>query len=683
MNFESNTLANETSPYLLQHADNPVFWHPWSEATLEYARCENKPILLSIGYSACHWCHVMAHESFEDQATADVMNAHYVNIKVDREERPDLDKIYQRAQQLLSQRHGGWPLTMILMPEDQIPFFGGTYFPKTEKHGLPAFKDLLTRVSDYYVNQREQLEEQNQSLGSALQSVQANVEQSNEVLDQRLLDMARKELEQSTDKANGGFGQAPKFPHPTNFERLIRHWSITAKEDVKALELACLSLNAMARGGVYDQIGGGFCRYSVDNYWMIPHFEKMLYDNGALLGVYSHAWLATQNPLYKRTVHSLVNWLLNEMKSPEGNFYSSIDADSEGVEGKYYVWQADEIKNILSEEEYLIINKHYGFDQEPNFEGAWNPHIYIDREELATQFNIDGENISNLIEQARIKLYQIREKRVRPGTDDKILTSWNALMIKGLAIASRSFDKPEWLLAAQNAFDAIRNQLWKNNRLLATYKDGKAHLNAYLDDYVFLIDAGLELLQSQWRTQDLNWIIKLADVCLEQFEDKELGGFFFTSNDHEKLIDRPKPLADEATPAGNGIAAYTLNRLGHLLGDTKYLDACEKTLKLAQPQITEYPSAYNSLLSALEETLIPLQVIVIRGQAKDIQNWQNEVFKTIKFNRLVFAIPNDENELPGALKERKILDNKTTAYVCNGKVCSKPINNIEILISET
>jgi len=676
-----NKLQHETSPYLLQHADNPVNWFPWGEEALHKARDEDKPILLSVGYSACHWCHVMAHESFEDEASAAVMNELFVNIKVDREERPDLDKIYQRAHQLLTQRPGGWPLTVFLMPDDHVPFFAGTYFPKEARYQLPAFTDMLRRISDFYQQHRDKLEEQNTSLMQAMKSLQGKSDpETKATLTPAPLDMARRQLEQSMDWKKGGFGKAPKFPHPTNIERLLRHRA-ACPEDQRAQDMALINLRKMAEGGMNDQIGGGFCRYSVDDDWMIPHFEKMLYDNGPLLCLYSEAWAATHEPLFAEVMQTTTTWVMREMQSEEGGYYSSLDADSEGEEGKFYAWNIDEIKEHLDENAFALFSLRYGLDRSPNFEGKYYPHTFMSWEAIARKTKQSVDDIQLIVTRARQQLFEVRKSRIHPGRDDKILTSWNALMIKGMASAARHSDQeqPDWLDSAFRALDFIKSTLWKNNRLLATYKDGKAHLNAYLDDYVFLIDAILELSQAQWRKGDLDFASQLADVVLQQFEDTDVGGFFFTSHDHEQLIERPKPFGDEATPSGNGIAAFVLNRLGHLLGNDTYLQAAERTLKAAWNDIQQIPYAHNSLLLALEELLNPPEIIILRGEGDALKQWQQECIRPYAPRRIALAIPVTETNLPEMLNKPVPTKGEVNAWVCSGTQCSPEVISIDEL----
>jgi uncharacterized protein YyaL (SSP411 family) len=680
-NHYTNHLISETSPYLLQHAHNPVEWYPWGPQALEKACQENKPILLSIGYSACHWCHVMAHESFEDPAAAEIMNRLFINIKVDREERPDLDKIYQTAHSLLTQRTGGWPLTMFLTPDEQIPFFGGTYFPDQPRHGMPSFTDLCQRVSDFYLERREELDKQNRSLIDFMSSMNQPdpAGDSSDKFNAMPLDVARQQLEQQFDAKHGGFGGAPKFPHPTSIERLLRHWSGTREDgaaDEQALHMALSTLDRMALGGMYDQIGGGFCRYSVDERWMIPHFEKMLYDNGPLMSLYSEAWAITGNPLYQRIVEQTADWAIREMQSPEGGYYSSLDADSEGEEGKFYVWTPDELQRVLSEEEYPIVAARFGFDRDANFEGHWHAHVYTSIDALSKRFGLSETDIEAHMESARSKLFNTREQRIHPGRDDKVLVSWNALMIKGMAQAARYFGDSRCEKSAERALHFVHTKMWSDGRLYATYKDGHAHLAAYLDDYVFLIDAILELLQVRWNSDDLTFALQLADAVLEHFADPA-GGFYFTADDHEDLIQRPKPLNDDAMPAGNAIAAKVFSRLGHLLGETRFLDAAERTLKAAWNPIQQSPYGHTGLLLALEEMLHPVETVVIRG-GEQLGEWQAAVAHDYAPRRLVFAIPDSIDDLPAQLQQRTPQQGGA-AYVCQGMSCLPPVLSIQEL----
>ncbi len=676
-----NRLAAETSPYLQQHASNPVDWYPWGPEALSLARDSGKPILLSIGYSACHWCHVMAHESFESDATARVMNEHFVNIKVDREERPDLDKIYQLAHQVLTQRGGGWPLTMFLTHDDHRPFFGGTYFPSAPRYGMPAFTEVLERVAEYYRDKSAELRQQSAALMKVFDDLNPPPATSVTIRATPLA-ACRNQLANSFDSRFGGFGAAPKFPHPASIDRLLHHWHSTAAEpepDLQALYIATLTLKRMAEGGMYDQLGGGFCRYSVDAYWMIPHFEKMLYDNGALLASYAAAALATGDALFARIAHETADWMLREMRSPEGAFYSSYDADSEGHEGKFYVWTPDEVRGRITPEEYAPFAKRFGLDRGANFEGLWHLHVFSSIEEIAAEVSRSPAEVAALIDAARVKLLAVRAKRVWPGRDDKILTSWNALAIRGLAVAARASQRAELAAAAERALEFIREHLWRDGRLLATYKDGRAHLNAYLDDYAFLAHAILELLQLRWRSDDVIMLRRLLDALLEYFEDRERGGFFFTSSDHEALIHRSKSFSDDATPSGNGIAAQVLLRTGYLLGETRYLDAAERTLRAAWLALEKYPQAHVSLLEALDEFLSPPEIVILRGTSATLAQWQRDLGALYHPHRLVFAIASHCSDLDPAIAD-KTPRGEAVAYICRGTTCSPPIDTLGELL---
>jgi uncharacterized protein YyaL (SSP411 family) len=673
-----NHLAQETSPYLQQHADNPVDWYAWHPDTLRLAREQDKPILLSIGYSACHWCHVMAHESFEDAEVAAVMNEHFINIKVDREERPDLDQIYQTAHHMLTQRNGGWPLTMFLSP-DGTPFFGGTYFPKQARYNLPAFPDLLKRVAQVYAKNRAELAEQGQQLIAALAETLPRADSSGVSLNDTPLALAVKQHKEHYDSVHGGLGGAPKFLHPAELDLLLRRSHATG--DKQALHIVHFTLQQMAHGGLYDQLGGGFCRYSVDERWDIPHFEKMLYDNGLLLGLYCDAWQNSGDPLFARVIEQSAAWALREMQSPEGGYYSSLDADSEHEEGKFYVWQRDEIRALLSADEYALTAAYYGLDNPANFEHrAWNLRVSASLAEIAQRMEIPTEQASALLGSAQKQLFAAREHRVRPGRDEKILGAWNGLMITGMARAARVFDRPDWLHSAQRAMDFVRNTLWRDGTLLATYKDGKAHLNAYLDDHAFLLNALLELLQAEFRSIDLAFAVQLGDALLARFEDRQNGGFFFTSHDHEVLIQRNKIGPDNATPAGNGIAAQALLRLAELTGKTEYADAAERCLKLYFPALQQAAAYHSSLCTALAEYLQPASVLVLRGTTGDTSAWQNALRARYLPDVMTIVLADDVADLPDVLAKPR--GEQATAWLCHGAQCLPPITDLDELLKQ-
>jgi uncharacterized protein len=668
-----NRLSRETSPYLQQHADNPVDWYPWGEEALAEAKRTGKPILLSVGYSACHWCHVMAHESFEDPEIAKVMNDNFVNIKVDREERPDIDQIYQVAQAMLTQRNGGWPLTMFLTPE-QLPFFGGTYFPNRPKFGMPGFGDLLKRVRAFYDENPSDIRAQGEQLAQALASTQPRAAGEVELRGDPL-DDAADYLEQAFDPVEGGFSGAPKFPHPDTIELLLRRHA--ALGDPAALQRALLTLRKMAEGGIYDQVGGGFARYSVDERWAIPHFEKMLYDNGWLLRLYADAWAITREPLFERVCAQTAAWVMREMQSPEGGYYSSLDADSEGEEGKYYVWDARQVEALLTKEEHAVAAAAFGLDGPPNFENRhWHFVIARPVEDTARHLGIDESAARERLDSARRKLAAERDKRVRPGRDEKILTSWNALMIGGMAHAARVLGNREWLDSARKALDYIRREMWRDGKLLATAKDGRVHLDAYLDDHAYLVAALLEMMQADFDARDLEWAQRLGRVLLDEFMDPVQGGFFFTSHDHERLIHRPKPGPDNATPSGNAVAALALNRLSFLTGDMRFAEASRGTLALFWPQIERQAAAFGTMLAALEEQVTPPRTLIVTGPRDAFGPWRDMLDKAYLPTSIVLYIASSAG-LPEPL--RKPVRDQVEAYVCEGATCLAPVASREEL----
>ena len=645
----ANRLARETSPYLQQHASNPVEWYPWGDEALERARREDKPILLSIGYSACHWCHVMAHASFEDPAVAAVMNRLFVNVKVDREERPDLDQIYQAAHQMLAQRAGGWPLTMFLSPEG-MPFFGGTYFPKAPRYGLPGFAQLCERVAGLWREKRAEIGAQNEEVLKAFArtlpaSAAEPVQFSRQVIAATL-----DNLRANFDASLGGFGTAPKFPHPPDLELCLREG---------AQDMALTTLERMCEGGIYDQLGGGFCRYSVDAHWRIPHFEKMLYDNGPLLGLLADAWTVSGSALFARCAEETAAWLMREMQSPDGGYYSSLDADSEHEEGKFYVWDRDEVKALLTGAEYAAAAPAFGLDQAPNFEGR--------------HWHLQGRG--PVPRAVRDKLLAARGKRVRPGRDEKVLVSWNALAIRGMARAGRVFHRPEWLRSARQALEFIRSKMWQDGRLLATYKDGRAHLNAYLDDYAFLVAGLLELMQAEFIVGDLHWARELADVLLEEFEDAERGGFFFTGRSHEALFHRPKPGQDQSTPSGNAVAAWALNRLAFITGDERYARAAERTVALFYPVLQNHPAGFATMTIALSEQLRAPKLLILRGREPELSKWAGELARDYLPDLQLAAIADGAAGLPQPLdKPRRPAP--VNGWLCRGVMCLEPVSDL-------
>ena len=663
-----NRLALETSPYLRQHAGNPVDWWPWSEEALATARAANKPILLSIGYAACHWCHVMAHESFEDEATARVMNALYVNVKVDREERPDIDKVYQLAHQALTQRGGGWPLTVFLTPGDLMPFFAGTYFPRTPRYGTPAFAQVLEGVRAWFDAKPDEVRSQNDALASFLAD-HARGSATEETLDDAPIRNALARIAAAFDGENGGHAGGPKFPHAGEIELLLAYAHDERASRPTPRAMARLTLERMALRGLDDHLGGGFFRYCVDARWEIPHFEKMLYDNAQLLPVYAEAASVLDEPGFANPAAACGAWVAREMTAPTGGFWSSLDADSEGVEGRYYLWQRDEVRALLDAEEFAIVEARYGLDRAPNFEGeAWHLVVSASFDDIAASTSLAPDEARRKLGSAVRKLLVARDGRVRPGLDDKILTAWNALMIGGAARAARWNPDRPLLAEAERALGFLHANLWRDDRLFACHAGGVAKFPAYLDDHAFLLDALLAMLRVRWSRRDLDWAITLADTLLARFEDTERGGFYFTAHDAEPLPQRPKPFIDESLPAGNGVAARALLGLGHLVGEARYLAAAERTLRAGWSILQEYPHACCALLLALRDFLEPSVHVVVR--------YRDEA-ATVAWRSAAFAgyfIPADAGALPGALGHQGPTS-EVVAYLCRGTSCDPPLTS--------
>ncbi|MDH3267086.1 MAG: thioredoxin domain-containing protein, partial [Gammaproteobacteria bacterium] len=597
----------------------------------------------------------------------------------------DVDRIYQTAHQLLTQRGGGWPLTMFLSADDQRPFFGGTYFPKERRYGMPSFSELLTSVATYFADNPDDVRSQADQLSEIFARLEPKPADSGLTITAMPLQKVREQLGRNFDGDFGGFGGAPKFPHPGTIERLLRHWRATANDaepDIDALFMASLTLTRMAEGGIYDHVGGGFCRYSVDRYWQIPHFEKMLYDNGPLLAIYAQAFLATGEKLFGKTANETADWMIADMYAPHGGFYSSRDADSEGEEGRFFVWTPDAIRALVAADDYPIVASRFGLNKEANFEGEWHLTVRESLPNIASNSKRSIEDVEAALATARTALFQERETRIHPGRDDKQLTSWNALAVRGLAIAGRILERDDLVNVAAQTIDFIRENLIIDGRLYASYKDGRARFPAYLDDHGFLVDAILELLQARWDTDHLNFAIEMADLLLAHFEDPAHGGFYFTANDHEALMARPKPLADEAMPSGNGVAAFALQRLGHLLGEQRYNDAADRAMRNAWQAIDEYPHGHVTLLNVLEEHLTPPEIIVLRGTADEIARWRDSAAKLYAPMRLVFAISDMESDLPGLLADRKPRRGETVAYRCVGTHCELPVTSWEALAAQ-
>ena len=689
LELATNRLVDETSPYLLQHANNPVHWQPWDEPALELARSTGKPILLSVGYSSCHWCHVMAHESFEDESTAEVMNQHFVCIKVDREERPDLDKVYQLAHYMLTRSSGGWPLTIFLDPETQIPFFSGTYFPKRAMYERPSFVDLLLRIKEAFAAQRSEIGEQGERLVALLKStlIKSSDEQEDsteDIADLRVFAKAFKELRQSYDERHGGFGSAPKFPMPTSLDLLLHYWNFAdPKENTRqmALDMTLTTLTKICRGGIRDHLGGGFCRYSVDQEWMIPHFEKMLYDNGALLSLLADAYAIDPDRLFEKSIEEAADWMMRDMQSDDGGFYSSFDADSEGEEGRFYLWRRNAIRKLLSDEEFLVFATLYGVDKQPNFEGrAWNPHRYDSWKSVVFRLGMEPAQANSLLTSAKAKLFAEREKRVKPGRDDKILASWNGLAIKGMVRAGAALSRQDYLDSAEKAIDFVRTQMvdGATGRLYATHAAGRARFLGYLDDYAILADALLSFLEHRWSDELFAFTRSLVDRVLAEFEDVKEGGYFFISSEHEPLIHTPKPAIDEAVPASNGILCLVLLKLSELTHEPRYREAAEKILRWATPDLQRMPSAHASLLAGLHAYDLGLETCILRGDKEALAEWQEACHQGYTPRRQCFVIP-WESSGPGWLPNEE----KTgeLAYLCANFTCSAPIRELSALKS--
>ena len=678
-----NRLQTETSPYLLQHADQPVDWFAWSDEAFAKALAEDRPVLLSVGYSACHWCHVMAHESFADPAIAAVMNARFVSVKVDREERPDIDRAYQLALQLITRAPGGWPLTMFLAPDDRRPFFGGTYFPREPGRGVPGFLDLLNRVADYFAMNRAEIRAQRDVLDAALAAVRPAGRPPDADLDAAPIAAARAALAETFDPDHGGFGTAPKFPHPAMIERALRHWRTTSPSDapdLHALFMAALSLTRIAEGGIRDAIGGGFHRYSVDRAWRIPHFEKMLYDNAALLARYAEAHAATGDALYAQVAAQTAEWALREMRAPGGAFHASLDADSDGHEGAYYLWDRAAVCAALEPGDFVVFAARFGLDREPNVDGRWHLVATESVTRIAERLGRTEADIEATLARACRTLAAERAHRTRPARDDKIVTAWNALMIKGLAIAARVLERPDLAQAAAHAADFLEDRLWIEGRLHAVHAGGRTRFPANLDDHAFLAEALLELLQTRWRTRDYERLIGLAEILLERFEDAPNGGFFYTADDAEAPLGRLKSFGDDATPSGNAVAAETLLRVGYLAAEPRYLRAARRAIAAAMPSMRADPAMHMGMVNALEcEQLVP-KAVVIRGSGEEAARWARELQRIYAPERSVFRIAAEEPALPAPFADKRA-DQGTIAYLCIGATCLAPFRDFGALLA--
>ena len=668
----TNRLAGETSPYLLQHRHNPVDWYPWSPEAFERARADDKPLLLSVGYSACHWCHVMERESFENEEIAALMNRLFVNIKVDREERPDVDQIYMQAVQSMT-GHGGWPMTVFLTPEG-VPFYGGTYFPPVDRHGIPAFPRLIQGVAEAYRGRRGEVVEAGKQLLEQLRQGE-RLRSSNTLLTDEILFAAYQALSGEFDDREGGMGRAPKFPQPMNWEFLLRFWKRTG--NARALEMARLTLTKMARGGMYDQLGGGFHRYSVDGQWLVPHFEKMLYDNAQLTRTYAQAFYLTGDLSFKRVVEETVEYLLREMFHAEGGFYSTQDADSEGEEGKFFVWSEAEVMRIMGEEAGQIFCRIYDVSEPGNFEGRNILHPILGLDQAARYFRREPQEIDRLLAEAKRKLFEEREKRVKPFRDEKILTVWNGLMLTGLAEAIRILPERRYLEAAEKTVGFIFSRMVEDGFLLHTYKDGQAKLRGYLDDYAFLALGLLDLYEVTLERSLLKQAIGLSEKMIDEFWDDIDGGFFYTGRSHEKLISRTKPAFDSSIPSGNSSAIQLLLRLYHYTGREEYLKRAERCLRLYYDAMEKQPFGFTHMFSALDFYLAKPKEIVLVGERGDpeLKDLVQKIHSLYLPNKtLQLLVPGEPMSLNSPLLEGKTqVNGRPTAYVCHNFTCSPPV----------
>ncbi len=677
----TNRLIIETSPYLLQHAHNPVDWYPWGKEAFERAKKEGKPVFLSIGYSTCHWCHVMERESFENEQIAGIMNKYFISIKVDREQRPDIDGIYMNAVQMMT-GSGGWPLSVFLTPEGK-PFFGGTYFPPKDIYGRPGFERVLLSIADAWKNRRQELVDSSHKISEVLASLTGPTEK--ETLTPDMLEAGFDYFRATFDATNGGFGPAPKFPQPTNLSMLLSYWYRT--NDKLALQMVEKTLDAMAKGGIYDHIGGGFHRYSTDGRWLVPHFEKMLYDQALLSKVYLQAYQVTGNKKYAAIAREIVDYVLRDMTDPEGGFYSAEDADSEGKEGAFYVWDPEQIKTILDKEDAEIFEAYYGVTDKGNFEEEKTIlNIAVSTAQLEKKFQKDHTELMDILSNARSKIFSKRVKRTRPHRDDKIITAWNGLMISSMAYGGAVLQEEKYTKAAEQAAKFILNALHKKGRLMRYYRQGQAIELAFLDDYAFTILGLLDLYGASFET---GWLIDatmLAEEMLKLFADNEQGGFFLTGKDSEKLITRIKPSTDGVIPSGNSAAAFALLKLGKLTMNQCFTEQGAKVLESFSQQLKQ-SSAYSSeMLSALNFWLGPTQEIVIAGNADSVDAQQMLKLINSKFlPNAVILLHQQKNADSGIdktvpfIKNLIAIEGKSTAYVCENYACNRPVNKIDDL----
>lgn len=672
-----NRLQHETSPYLLQHADNPVDWYPWGEEAFEAAAAADKPILLSIGYSSCHWCHVMAHESFEDDDTAALMNELCINVKVDREERPDVDSIYMQAVQTMNDGHGGWPLTVFITPDGK-PFYGGTYFPKEPRYGMPAFSQIIEAVVEAYQNRRDEIEQVGGNLQRALRRDLLPFQREDEVLNAALLDSAYQRIERDFDWRSGGFGGAPKFPQPMNLEFLLRTYKRTGAES--ALEMVKLTLTKMARGGIYDQVGGGFARYSTDAMWLVPHFEKMLYDNAQLSRLYLHTYQLTGDPFFRRIAEEVYDYILREMIAPAGGFYSATDADSEGVEGKFFVWDKAELEELLGEDAALAI-AYWDVSDHGNFEGRNILFVPQADNVTAEKFGLTEDALLTQLAAIKARLYEARAQRIPPGLDDKVLTEWNGLMLAALAEGARVLNRDDYRAAAVRAADFLLTELVTDEgRVLRTHKDGTSKLNGYLTDYAALADGLLELYQTTFDERYFSAARQLVDVALVRFAAAD-GGYFDTSDDHERLLIRPRTFQDNAVPSGTAVLAGVALKLTAYTGEPRYEEAARGALALLSGAMSEVPLAFGESLNAVDMVVNGLAEVAIVGDpAADATRALLDTVQAAYRPNIISALAPDaagEDAAIPLLAGRTLRGGHPTVYVCRNFSCANPVTTPE------
>ncbi len=673
-----NQLINETSPYLLQHAHNPVEWYPWGEAALQKARAEDKPIFLSIGYAACHWCHVMEKESFENPAIADIMNQYFVNVKVDREERPDLDTIYMDAVIALT-GHGGWPMSVWLTP-DGVPFYGGTYFPPTDRMGLPGLGRLMEALADLYHRQKDTILRQGEQLLARMNDSMSLAQSA--PLNADVLDAAAETILQAIDDTHGGTRGAPKFPQPMIYDFLLRRYARTG--DANLLGAVEFTLQKMAAGGIYDHLGGGFHRYATDAEWLAPHFEKMLYDNALLARLYLHAFQITGNPLYRRVVEETLAYVRREMTHPQGGFFATQDADSEGEEGKFFVWTSEEVLYLLGD----VAAKHFSAAYDVTRRGNWEGKSILRRKqspaETAKSLGMDESALAAELAESRKILFDRRETRVKPARDEKILTAWNGMMLAAFAEAGRVLDNPEYTaVARRNADFLLKNLRTADGRLWRTWKDGRAKLPGYLEDYAFLADGLLALYQTTFDEQYFIAAQSLMDTVLARFTDPANGGFFDTADDHPELVVRPKSLQDNATPSGNAMAVRTLLLLAAYTGDARYFSPAISALGALQPVMRRYPTGFGHWLGAATLAEAGVQEIALVGDPHhaEMARMRSVVQKPYRPYQIVAHTSGGESSIP-LLHNRPAQNGQPTAYICRNFACQLPVTTAEALASE-